>query len=42
MSASTDKIPFSLVYGSEDTMKPIENEVFKKRRDVSFHTQENR
>ena len=40
--ASTGEIPLSLVYRSEATVLPIENEVFKKRRDVSFHTQENR
>ena len=33
MYASSDEIPLSLVYGSEATVLPIENKVFK-RRDV--------
>ena len=33
MYTSSDEIPLSLVYGSEATVLPIENKVFK-RRDV--------
>ena len=32
MCASTNEIPLSLVYGSEATVLPIENKVFKKEK----------
>ena len=36
MYASSDEIPLSLVYGSEATVLPIENKVFKKEE--MFHS----
>ena len=38
MCASTDEIPLSLVYGSEAIVLPIENEVFLKEREETFHS----
>ena len=39
MCTSTDEIPLSLVYGSEATVLPIENEVFFfKKREETFHS----
>ena len=38
MCALTDEIPLSLVYGSEATVLPIENEVFLKEREETFHS----
>ena len=37
MCTSTDEIPLSLVYGSEATVLPIENKVFKRRDIRTFN-----
>ena len=38
MCTSIDEIRLSLVYGSEAIVLPIENEVFWKKREETFHS----
>ena len=42
MCASTDEIPLSLVYGSEATVLPIRNEVFKEKRHFIPYSRESK